>query len=165
MLIPNLTLHQHAAVLAALTRVTGLDEESALTAAFMDADKGRAALLDPLRAIRQASYRATANGNREHAARVAETTGRRVVLDLAAEHHLPVDIAGIILGAAIGLRLGRARVRRSGGHQDDRSVNLKKRHGRDVTAAEEATIARQWAKDMGKLARRLPGDPVRKGAA
>ena len=46
-LLPNFTRQQHATVLHALTRMTGL-AESALMAAFIDADVQRVAVLDPM---------------------------------------------------------------------------------------------------------------------
>lgn len=111
MMIPGVTRPEQARILAALVRVTGLSAE-AITAAFVDADRGRAAVLDPHRAARQEAYRAT-NGE-THGRPAPRPSGIDIAAQIAHSHDLSPTAAGILVGAAVGLRLAlEARLSRS----------------------------------------------------
>jgi hypothetical protein len=153
MIVPGLTRTSQAHVLDVLARTTRLSEQ-AVTAAFMDADRGRAALLDPLKAIRQAAYRATAQGAK-HAGALLLPTGQRVVAEFATTHSLSTEVAGILVGAAIGLRLG-LEARLSRVKVKTRRPTLATKVARHVTkAAYEADLqaAREFGRDMDRIAR------------
>lgn len=147
-LIPGLTRGQQARVLVALTAVTGLGDQ-VLMAAFVDADRGRVSILDPMPAIRRESYRAQSYGARRGAP-IPTPTGRSVALDIAAGHKLPVDVAGIILGAACGLRLGLAvKSRQRTTTRPKLAVKVAKFAKPDT----DLDVAKRWAREMGRVAR------------
>ena len=85
-LTPGLTYHQRERLADALRRVGGLPLGS-ITPLYLDCDVAAARALNVTR---------------------AEPADRRaVVLGIASEHKLPVDVVGFAYGIATGIRLGR----------------------------------------------------------
>lgn len=153
MIVPGLTKASRARVLDVLVRVTQLSEQ-AVTAAFMDADRGRVAILDPMRAIRKAAYRAAAHGTKGATPTTEVTTGPQAVAAIATAHGVPIDVAGIILGAAFGLRLG-LEVRLSRGPHPKRPKLTTKvaRHSTKADYDADLAAARAFGRDMDRVAR------------
>jgi hypothetical protein len=150
MIVPGLTKTSHAHLLAVLTRVTQLSPE-AVTAAFMDADCGRLAILDPLRSIRKEAYLASAYGSKT-TERMHELTGAGLAATIASEYRLSIPVAAIIVGAAVGLRLGlEARLNRQRGKKN--RPKLAVRVAKFKTKETDLEAARRWAREFGAIAR------------
>lgn len=156
MIVPSITRGEQARILDVLMRTTHLSEQ-AVTAAFIDADRGRLIVLDPLKAIRQDAYRASAHGLKEAERMRTSTTGQQVAATLASTHRLSPEVGGMILGAAIGLRLGlevRLTRTRKKNARPKLAVPVARFNPQEGEAESDLEAARRWARDMGRVARK-----------
>jgi hypothetical protein len=159
MILPGygLTRDAHARILAALVRVTELSPKT-LADAVVEADRGCAVVLDPMPAIRRLAYQAAAYGQ-THARDDAPRTGTALAAHVGRACTLSPVVAGLVVGATIGLRLGlQVRISRSRGTSKRRPrprlATSRQVVARAVTKAEgDLVAAREFGRDMGRVAR------------